>query len=278
MLAYDKIVWLHVEPTTKCNAHCPACARNNNGYGLFKNLTLQSLDPQRFLEVISQLPNLKTVQMCGTFGDPMSSEHIRELVSICVQKKLNIRIHTNGSVKTASWWNSLADDIKSVEHAVIFGIDGLEGTHEIHRQGTNFNKIIENVQAFIQNGGVAEWQFLLFKHNQHQVKDCIKLSQKLGFKKFYTRNSIRIPLPARNYLTGDPYIIERVEEFKTIETQDEDLKEVIVENCMHLSIPSIYLAASGMLSTCCYIKDIPYVENKIDEEIPNNSSEFCRLT
>ena len=109
--------------------------------------------------------------MCGTLGDPIASKYIDELVSICVEKRFAIRIHTNGSLKTTKWWSELATELKEVDHAVIFGIDGLEDVHELHRQGTSFVKIIDNATAFIQAGGVAEWQFLLFTHNKHQAKD-----------------------------------------------------------------------------------------------------------
>ena len=34
----EKTTLLHVEPTTKCNASCPGCPRNNNGFGIKKDL------------------------------------------------------------------------------------------------------------------------------------------------------------------------------------------------------------------------------------------------
>jgi len=277
MLALNKITWLHCEPSTLCNASCPACARNNSGFGIIKNLKLTNLTIEHFTQTIKILPNLKTVQMCGTFGDPIASDKINELIKICVDKKLEVRIHTNGSLRTKKWWRDLAILLQPVPHAIIFGIDGLAGTHEIHRQGTNFEKIISNAGAFIEANGTAEWQFLLFKHNVHQVKDCMRLSQKLGFKKFYTRDSIRIPAPARNHMTGDPYVIERVKEFITKESYDLNEKSVAIENCMHLSLPSIYLNASGKLTPCCYLKDLDYAGNDLDIDISNNNaSDFCK--
>ena len=48
----------------------------------------------------------------------------------------------------------------------------------------NYQKIIDNASAFIQAGGFATWQFVPYAHNEHQVKNCIKVSQELGFKKF----------------------------------------------------------------------------------------------
>jgi sulfatase maturation enzyme AslB (radical SAM superfamily) len=236
------------------------------------------LDIERFADVTDQLPNLKTVQMCGTYGDPIAAANLDQFLDICIDKSIDIVIHTNGSLKTAAWWERLGIRFKDLNCSVIFGIDGLEGIHELHRQGTNFKKIIENATAFINAGGKAEWKFLLFEHNKHQVKDCLRLSRQLGFKRFFTRNSIRINDDAKNYLTGEPYVIKRVEEFKTIESEDDNDKIVDVKDCMHLNIPSAYLNANGLLTTCCYIRDVPYEGNTIDREIPNNPIEYCRLT
>ena len=43
MIARENIKWLQVENTTKCNAWCPGCSRNNNGYGL-SNFVIEDLD------------------------------------------------------------------------------------------------------------------------------------------------------------------------------------------------------------------------------------------
>lgn len=275
MLAYDKILWLHAEITTKCNAHCPACARNNNGFGLREGLILTDLLPERFEEILNMLPNLQTVQLCGTYGDPVAAEYIDQIIDLILQHELEIRVHTNGSLKTKKWWNQLALKLEYTKHSVIFGIDGLEKVHEIYRQGTNFNKIIENAKSFINAGGHAEWQFLLFEHNKHQVKDCIRLSQQLGFKKFIPMKSIRIPTPAYNYKTGKPYEIKVENSF--YEKFNNQIKTVTSEDCMHLNLPSIYVNANGSLTPCCYLRDWPYDSNNIDLEIPSgNANKTCQ--
>ena len=53
---------------------------------------------------------------------------------------------------------------------VWFAIDGLEDTHSIYRQGTNWKKIIDNVMTFVDAGGKARWDMLVFQHNEHQVE------------------------------------------------------------------------------------------------------------
>ena len=46
-------MWLHVEPTSRCNAWCPSCPRNNRGYGL-ADINVLDLDPQRLASVIKE--------------------------------------------------------------------------------------------------------------------------------------------------------------------------------------------------------------------------------
>jgi sulfatase maturation enzyme AslB (radical SAM superfamily) len=274
MLAYDKIVWLHAEITNKCNAWCPACGRNQNGFGINPNLKLQDLAPKHYWEILKKLPNLQTVQFCGTYGDPIASAWADTIITSTAAEGIEVRVHTNGSLKHPQWWRKLAQDLKDHKHTVIFGIDGLEGVHEIYRQGTNFQKIMDNATAFIQAGGQAEWQFLLFKHNKHQIKDCMRLSQQLGFKKFTAKKSIRIPQPALHYQTGQPFELKPDEEFTKIFNKDQ--KELKVEDCMHLSIPSIYMNADGSLTPCCYLINHTYENNQIDVEISSGcASEQC---
>jgi hypothetical protein len=40
---------------------------------------------------------------------------------------------------------------------------------------------MDNAKSFINAGGQAVWKFILFRHNEHQLLDVIKLSKDLGF-------------------------------------------------------------------------------------------------
>jgi NAD-dependent SIR2 family protein deacetylase len=68
--------WLQVENTTKCNAWCPACGRNQNGYEINPDLIVEDLPTSRFEEVLKKLPELKTIQFCGTYGDTMAAANV----------------------------------------------------------------------------------------------------------------------------------------------------------------------------------------------------------
>ena len=53
----------------------------------------------------------------------------------------------------------------------------------LYRRNTSYKKVIDNAKAFIQAGGEAHWQFIVFRHNEHQLKEAKKLSEEMGFKK-----------------------------------------------------------------------------------------------
>jgi hypothetical protein len=49
-----------------------------------------------------------------------------------------------------------------------------------------------NVQAFINAGGRAEWDYLIFKHNEHQIDEAKDLSKKLGFYSFVPKKALGV--------------------------------------------------------------------------------------
>ena len=70
----------------------------------------------------------------------------------------------------------------------------MEDTHSMYRIGTDYNKIIQNATAFINAGGTAEWCFIKFKHNEHQVEEARSIAEQMGFSLFVEKNSFKLHL------------------------------------------------------------------------------------
>lgn len=251
MIDLGAVSWLQVEATSKCNAWCPGCSRNNNGFGLANDLVIEDLNTARFAEVVAMLPNLKVVDFCGTFGDAIAASNIIELTEIA-KAASEIVVRTNGSLRNEDWWRDYAKQLSSHNHNVWFCLDGLEDTHHLYRQGTDYHKILRNAQAFIGAGGSATWQFIPWKHNEHQIKDCLKLSQELGFKQFKLVTNVRADFNARNYQNGEPYTINSWSRDQKVNTLTFVKNKVDPAGCMHLSHPSLYINANGNLNVCCF--------------------------
>lgn len=244
---------LHVESSSKCNAWCPACSRNNRGFGLADHIVEKDLDVGQLIHILDQLPNVEIVQLCGNHGDPIAGNNILPIVDLCIDKKLKLQIHTNGSLRNATWWHEFGEKLKVIDHDIWFGIDGIGATHEIYRQGTNYDKIIENATAFINAGGTATWQFIPYAHNQHQVMQALKISQQLKFKNFKLVKLFRKnKLEARHWKTGEPFELQVADKLVPLLRIDAKKQAPSADKCMHLSIPSMYINVHGKVSWCCY--------------------------
>ena len=180
--------------TEACNASCPMCARNLNGGEVnphLNNRELSIADIERIFPV-DFVQQLKRVYMCGNYGDPAVASDTLEAFAYFREHnpQINLSMHTNGSMKKPEWWAELAQVIGKKGY-VIFGLDGLEDTNHLYRQGTVWKNIMRNVEAFIAAGGRARWDFIVFAHNEHQVDQAEQLSKDMGFEKFQYKKSAR---------------------------------------------------------------------------------------
>ena len=273
-----KYTWLHVEPTTRCNAWCPCCPRNNRGFGLAEDLKLIDLDPARLDTVLKKFSSIDTIQFCGNYGDPCAAKNLKQQFDIAANNGVKkVQIHTNGGLRRTSWWTNLASYLNEnfIEHEIWFAIDGIGEVHEYYRQGTKYNRVIENATAFINNGGTAMWQFVPFAHNEHQIKDCLRLSKKLGFKSFKFIQGARYKDSAYHYQTGEPLNINAPSSTKEIPTNhrlfSNNEKTLELHDCMHTQIPSIFLSAKGLITPCCHLRDLPLTDVDIYSSITNKN-------
>ncbi len=185
---------LEIEATNTCNASCPQCLRTNTN-GTAPSDYNDVLDFERVVASTGTdfWAGLEQIHFNGNTGDNIAHPAIKDIVvkTLDLSPNARITISTNGSLRNIDWWASFGSAVANRRVSVIFGIDGLEDTHHLHRVGTSWQKIINNAQAFINAGGHAQWQMIPFQHNQHQIQQCKELAKQLGFKKFFLRHENR---------------------------------------------------------------------------------------
>jgi MoaA/NifB/PqqE/SkfB family radical SAM enzyme len=188
---------VHWEPTDKCNSKCAMCPRYKNGEEI---RTLENKE-WTFDEFISAwtpnfLSNLKKILACGNFGDPCACRDFSRIFQYVrsVNPNIMLCVNTNGSLRNTDWWYNLGSVMRedqSKGNYCTFSLDGLEDTNHIYRRGTNWSKIMENVKSFIEAGGVAHWDYIVFEHNEHQVEEARNLAIEMGFKNFNIKRTTR---------------------------------------------------------------------------------------
>ncbi|MEA2175851.1 MAG: hypothetical protein QOD00_3443 [Blastocatellia bacterium] len=300
MYRYSEIRTVHLEITTRCNARCPQCPRNLWGGAVNPSLPQVelSLDDCKKLFPSGFVSQLKQLYMCGDYGDPLAASETLEVFSYLrhENERITLKMHTNGGARLPEWWRELA----GIGCRVRFAIDGLSDTNHLYRRGTHWPNIINNARAFINAGGSAEWAFIIFKHNEHQVEEAMKLATELGFKRFIIKRTKRFLNAAKGTkierspvhgLDGElEYYIEPPEnpEHQILLTEpwlDESADQAGYEEylmttpitCRAVKEQMLYVTAEGLALPCCWLGNLyprefaerrPQVWNLIDS-LPN---------
>lgn len=271
MFKFSELKTVHLEISNNCQASCPMCSRNVNG-GLENPLikvTDWSLEEFKIVMSTEVLTQIETFYLCGTFGDPMMNNDLHDMCRYATQTNPNlyVHVHTNGGARKTSWWEELAHSLPA-NHRVVFAIDGLEDTHHVYRIGTKYETVIRNAQAFISAGGIAEWAFIQFLHNEHQVHEARQRAMDLGFKYFTTKNSSRFLLEPRSpamdktgtvthYIEPASFTPMKFIDKKIIENWKKIVADATVD-CKVLKDKEVYIDAHKDFYACCWLANIPY--------------------
>ena len=278
MYRYEDITTVHIEPTQLCNAACPQCDRNQNGGWDNPYLTGADLTLADYHKIFSAsfIRQLKTIFMCGNLGDPCVSKDSLEAFRYFrgINPRVWLSMNTNGGARDEEYWTELAKVFGKIG-AVIFSIDGLEDTNHLYWQKVNWNSVMRNAKAFINAGGRARWDFIVFKHNEHQVEEAQQLSNDMGFEMFQFKKTGRFFSTAshkgkeshqavnkKGELTQklekpkDKYVNKALHKEKELVAKygsmDNYYKQVKID-CKVKKEKSIFITAEGMLMPCCWV-------------------------
>lgn len=230
---------LHVESTDVCQAACALCARETDS--TFRKDLQHHLEIEQIQKHFSEddIRKLDKIFMCGNYGDPAAGKHslniyrwFRELNS-----GITLGMNTNGALQTTFWWHELGKLFNQPQDYVVFSIDGLEDTNATYRKNVNWDKLMANARAFIEAGGSAHWDMLVYRHNQHQVEDCEQLARDMGFKWFRAKISKRPFSESLQFPLG----------WKQPEFQSGAIA------CRVLTEQSTYIDAQGRVGPCCWL-------------------------
>lgn len=276
MIAYQDIRDVHLEIATLCNARCPWCPRNFWGYPFNGGYpeTYLTLNQAKQIFSLEFLKQLTSIRINGNFGDIVMNPDGDKIVNYFkdCNNNLQITINTNGGARKKSFWKNLA----SSGAVVNFALDGLEDTHSLYRQDTLWKTVIKNAEIFIEHGGKANWQFILFDHNKHQIDKCKTLSEQLGFDSFLLVDAGRNTAPVFDKKGNLSHILGSYTgetDFQNLinsKRNDEVLLEDIIVNktpcnsvnCETKQLKSIYISATGEVYPCCYTGFYPKTYGK----------------
>ena len=182
----ETLEWIDIELTSFCNIKCKGCFRViSKEADKILNKSYIDIDVIRKRFQKEMFPSIKIINFCGSVDEPCSHPQFFEIIKHFADWDCHINIATNGSLRTVKWWTELAS-ILPRSHKVVWGIDGSDELSEEYREGSSFKKVQQNYRAFIAAGGRANWQFISFEHNEHQLETARQIAKDEGFIEFKT--------------------------------------------------------------------------------------------
>jgi MoaA/NifB/PqqE/SkfB family radical SAM enzyme len=184
-----------------------------------------------------------------------------------------LSMNTNAGAKDVKWWRQLAKVFGRMG-TVIFSVDGLRDTNHLYRQNVVWDNVERNMRAFVEAGGRARWDYIIFGHNEHQVDEAEALADSWGVERFQKKKSGRFF--SANSATKDTHQAQNRKGSETqliskpVKLDNQNLallkqKEIAktyggMENyynsctikCKVAEEKNIFITAEGLLMPCCW--------------------------
>lgn len=246
---------LSIEPTTACNLGCPECP---SGLKQFSRPT-GNLRMDLFQKIIDQVSK-KLVYLTFYFqGEPFINKQFLKMVKYASDRKIFTSTSTNAHFIS----DKVADEIvESGLDRLIVSVDGTtQETYEKYRYHGTLDKVLEGTANVIEakkrhKSSTPEiiFQFLVVKHNEHQIDDLHALAKKMGVDKVALKTA-----QIYDYKNGSPLLPtdQKYSRYKKNADGTYSIKGTLRNHCWRLWHSAV-VTWDGDIVPCCFDKDAKY--------------------
>jgi len=243
--------WLTIDPSNFCTLKCPFCPTGQGRNSRPKSML--SLDS--FKRIIDELgPYLIHIDFCN-WGEPLLNKQIYEMIKIAKQYNIDTKVDSNLNILCEEDTENL---ILSGLDKLIVSIDGASPeTYSKYRVGGDFNRVMDNLKLLLDKKGqlnkknpYISWQFLVFRHNEHEIQKAKEIGGYLGvdvgITKAFIGNSDWMPRnPDNSHYQNDGINHDyTLEYFKRPQ-----------EAVCNWPWEAVVINPSGSVSPCCSVED-----------------------
>ncbi|MDD5020522.1 MAG: radical SAM protein [Endomicrobiaceae bacterium] len=246
-IVFGKPYFLALDTTNLCNLECVWCPTGQKR----NTRTLATMAKEKVFEIFDKFgPYLKEILLFN-WGEPFLNKDIIEIMSYAKKKySLYLVISSNMNVRL-----SYEDACKIVDSGLdkfIASIDGVtQKSYEIYRKKGSISLALDNLKILTKakrdkKSKTPEivWQYLVFKHNEHEIEDAKKLADEIGVD--------RLEFSKPWCPTDWASTIEQYSNY-TANKSDKEYKQK--EDYCNWLWNSIVINSNGSVSPCCSVED-----------------------
>lgn len=241
--------------TWECNLNCIMCAHR------VIKLDKKNLSSDEFKHILSEMPNLKQVNLVG-LGEPLMNPYFFEVLDIARSRNIKVAITTNGTLLNEENIKRLNDSLSRV----VVSIDTpYPANYEAIRRGAKLSDVIENVKKLkdLKSEIEVEIQAIIMKDTIEGLPKLVELARDLKARGCYLLHIASLdPYNDRQVITshdsGASHYLKRTEEL----AKNYGMKFVsrpLQPEMKHCLEPWFepFIALNGDIYPCCFIYRIP---------------------
>ncbi len=242
---------MEIEPTTSCNLRCPQCP---SGLREFTRNT-GMLDLPLYKKTIDEIHEDLVWLILYFQGEPFLNKQFLEFVRYAASKNIYTATSSNAHYFTDEMAKAT---VESGLDRLIISIDGTtQETYGKYRIGGNVEKVIDGTKKLLywkkklnKTTPHIIWQFIVFKHNEHQLPEIKRLSKEIGVDELGIKTA-----QIYDYKTSDDFIPtnEDLARYRKTETGYE-IKNKLLNQCWRMWRGSV-ITWDGLVVPCCFDKD-----------------------
>ncbi len=260
--------WLTVDPTNICNLECRFCPTGQKRGSRPQKI----MDMSLYKSIMDKIGKyLLYVEFCN-WGEPLLNKNMAKMIKIAKEYEAQTFLSTNLNVNLTE---NLAEElVKSGLDRMTISLDGAsQETYEIYRKNGNIDLVFKNVKLLADakkklNSKTPHlhWQFLVFKHNEHEIEIAKQMSKNIGV------NDIGFTAPF-----CDVSWASTIDKYNNYLVKEESNKEEVVfknadKQLCNWLWDAITINADGSISPCCSVED-----KKDDFEEFDSNKDFSEI-
>jgi radical SAM protein with 4Fe4S-binding SPASM domain len=172
---------IFVDPVNLCNLKCPLCA---TGMGEIARVQ-KRMDYEHFKHVIDTMKGWAYEVSLYNWGEPLLHKDIFDMIGYARSNNLATVMSSNLSLHKPGLMDRI---LESGLEELTVSIDGVtQETYEKYRVNGNLDLVLRNLRYLMNRRrelGLktpwVEWQFITFKHNEHEMQAARDLAREIG--------------------------------------------------------------------------------------------------
>lgn len=173
---------VYIEPVSNlCQLKCPLCPVGAQLLAQERKI----MPMGTFKTILDKMPFLETIDLYRS-GEPFLNPDILPMIRLSSQRKIKVRISTHFSFPKPD--DFFVDLVASGLETLVVSLDGTsQESYSRYRIGGDYDTVMSNIKKLIETKNKTHnkkpkiiWQFLVNKHNEHEIATARQIADGLN--------------------------------------------------------------------------------------------------